>query len=49
MTPKAGGGSYLLVAETMMKPSEEDKNQIIDECSSTDVLKIQFVNKCQTY
>ena len=39
MTSKTGGGSYLLVAETMMKPIEEDKNQIIDECSSTDILE----------
>ena len=29
----------MLVAETMMKPIEEDKNQIIDECSSTDILE----------
>ena len=39
MTSKTGGGSYLLVAATMMKPSEEDKKQIIDECSSTDILE----------
>lgn len=29
----------MLVAETMMKPTEEDKNKNIDECSSNDILE----------
>ena len=29
----------MLVAETMMKPTEEDKNKNIDECISTDILE----------
>ena len=39
MTFKMEGDSYLLVAETTMKPTEEDKNNNIDECSSTDILE----------
>ena len=39
MTFKMKGESYLLVAETMMKPTEEDKNKNIDECISTDILE----------
>lgn len=39
MTFKMEGESYLLVAETMMKPTEEDKNKNIDECISTDILE----------
>lgn len=33
------GGSYLLVAKTIMKPIEEYNEQIIDTCSSTDILE----------
>ena len=29
----------MLVAETMMKPTEEDKNKNIAECSSTDIIE----------
>lgn len=39
MKSMTGGGSYLLVAETMMKITEENKEQVMDVCNSTDILE----------